>query len=100
MILIPRRWLDSVAEQASLCLHGRTPLKTDILMTWHMLFQQSASGRRKPLASGAINMKDYASAVPTQHTLTIKLNPLTKKIVGAKIKFTLSCVFLREGKAT
>ncbi|KAL3872694.1 hypothetical protein ACJMK2_035903 [Sinanodonta woodiana] len=61
---------------------------------------QSKNGRRKALASAAINMKKYASDVPTQHELHVKLNPCTKKIVSASVKLTLSCVLLREGKAT
>ena len=65
-----------------------------------MYMQQDKSGRRKVLASAAVNMMKYASDIPTQHDLTIKLNPATRKIVSAKIKLTLSCVFLREGKAT
>jgi hypothetical protein len=28
------------------------------------------------------------------------MKPTTKKIVGASLECTLSCVFLREGKAT
>ncbi|XP_053383352.1 EH domain-binding protein 1-like [Mercenaria mercenaria] len=68
---------------------------------WHFVIEnQDKSGRRKVLASAAINMMKYASDVPTQHDLAIKLSPATRKIVSAKIKLTLSCVFLREGKAT
>jgi flagellar assembly factor FliW len=52
------------------------------------------------IASAPVNMKDYASDVPTQHTMTITLKPASKKIVKASIQLTLSCVFLREGKAT
>ncbi|KAK3093307.1 hypothetical protein FSP39_013923 [Pinctada imbricata] len=61
---------------------------------------QARNGRRKILASGPINMKDFASQVPTQHTMKLRLKPATKKIVRASIQFTLSCVFIREGKAT
>ncbi|XP_069114980.1 EH domain-binding protein 1-like isoform X2 [Argopecten irradians] len=60
----------------------------------------SRGGRRKVLATAPINMKDFATQVPTQHTMKLKLKPLTRKIVSASIQFTLSCVFLREGKAT
>ncbi|XP_060562062.1 EH domain-binding protein 1-like isoform X3 [Ruditapes philippinarum] len=68
---------------------------------WHFVIEnQDKSGRRKVLASAAINMMKYASDIPTQHDLTIKLNPASRKIVSARIKLTLSCVFLREGKAT
>ncbi|XP_076099632.1 EH domain-binding protein 1-like isoform X4 [Mytilus galloprovincialis] len=68
---------------------------------WTFLLEdQARGGRRKIIASAPINMKDYASDVPTQHTMTITLKPATKKIVKATIQLTLSCVFLREGKAT
>lgn len=68
---------------------------------WTFLLEdQARGGRRKVIASAPINMKDYASDVPTQHTMTITLKPATKKIVKASIQLTLSCVFLREGKAT
>ncbi|XP_056021424.1 EH domain-binding protein 1-like isoform X8 [Ostrea edulis] len=61
---------------------------------------QSRSGRRKILATAPINIKEFSSSVPTQHTMKLTLKPTTKKIVSASIQFTLSCLFLREGKAT
>ncbi|XP_061165765.1 EH domain-binding protein 1-like isoform X3 [Saccostrea echinata] len=61
---------------------------------------QSRAGRRKILATGPINMKEFASSVPTQHTMKLTLKPTTKKIVNVTLQFTLSCLFLREGKAT
>nr|XP_022330026.1 EH domain-binding protein 1-like isoform X4 [Crassostrea virginica] len=61
---------------------------------------QSRAGRRKILATAPINMKEFASSVATQHTMKLTLRPTTKKIVHASIQFTLSCLFLREGKAT
>lgn len=48
----------------------------------------------------SINMKKYASIEPSQHELQLTFKPTTKKITGAKLECTLSCVFLREGKAT
>ncbi|XP_068234462.1 EH domain-binding protein 1-like protein 1 [Palaemon carinicauda] len=44
-------------------------------------------------------MKQYAG-FSTQHDVKIKLRPLSKKVVSASLDFTLSCLFLREGKAT
>ncbi|XP_064600820.1 EH domain-binding protein 1-like [Liolophura sinensis] len=61
---------------------------------------QTANGRRKILASKSINMKNYASHIPSQTNIKVKLKPATKKVVSASITLTLSCVFLREGKAT
>ncbi len=62
--------------------------------------QQDKKGRKKILASRNINMKDFASLVSTQHEIRVKLKPATKKVVAATLHLTLSCVFIREGKAT
>ncbi|XP_062912156.1 EH domain-binding protein 1 isoform X2 [Mobula hypostoma] len=61
---------------------------------------ESPSGRRKALATSSINMKQYASPMPTQTDVKLKFKPLSKKIVAATLQFSLSCIFLREGKAT
>jgi hypothetical protein len=45
-------------------------------------------------------MRKYASIEPTQHQLVLTFKPTTKKIIGATMECTLSCVLLREGKAT
>ncbi|KFO21168.1 EH domain-binding protein 1 [Fukomys damarensis] len=64
------------------------------------LFKESPSGRRKALATSSINMKQYASPMPTQTDVKLKFKPLSKKVVSATLQFSLSCIFLREGKAT
>uniref|UniRef100_A0A8C3Q904 EH domain binding protein 1 n=1 Tax=Geospiza parvula TaxID=87175 RepID=A0A8C3Q904_GEOPR len=61
---------------------------------------ESPSGRRKALATSSINMKQYASPMPTQTDVRLKFKPLSKKVVAATLQFSLSCIFLREGKAT
>ncbi|XP_008954560.1 EH domain-binding protein 1 isoform X12 [Pan paniscus] len=61
---------------------------------------ESPSGRRKALATSSINMKQYASPMPTQTDVKLKFKPLSKKVVSAALQFSLSCIFLREGKAT
>uniref|UniRef100_A0A8C5M8S3 EH domain binding protein 1 n=1 Tax=Leptobrachium leishanense TaxID=445787 RepID=A0A8C5M8S3_9ANUR len=61
---------------------------------------ESPSGRRKALATSNINMKQYASPMPTQTDVKLKFKPLSKKVVAATLQFSLSCIFLREGKAT
>ncbi|XP_053317372.1 EH domain-binding protein 1 isoform X2 [Spea bombifrons] len=61
---------------------------------------ESLSGRRKALATSNINMKQYASPMPTQTDVKLKFKPLSKKVVSATLQFSLSCIFLREGKAT
>lgn len=58
------------------------------------------AGKRRQLAVAHVNMRKYASIESTQTELQINFKPTTKKITSAKLDCTLSCVFLREGKAT
>ncbi|XP_058835928.1 EH domain-binding protein 1 isoform X2 [Topomyia yanbarensis] len=60
----------------------------------------SQMGKKRLLASATINMRKYASIESTQQTFILELRPVSKKIVSAQLELTLSCVFLREGKAT
>lgn len=61
---------------------------------------KETKGHRKVLASADINLRRFASPTPTQTDLTLKLKPLSVKVVEATLKLSLSCVFVREGKAT
>uniref|UniRef100_A0A673A374 EH domain binding protein 1 like 1 n=1 Tax=Sphaeramia orbicularis TaxID=375764 RepID=A0A673A374_9TELE len=67
---------------------------------WTFVIEGENKGHRKVLASADINMKRFASPTPTQTDLTLKLKPLSVKVVEATLKLSLSCVFVREGKAT
>uniref|UniRef100_A0A8D2JDV6 EH domain binding protein 1 n=1 Tax=Varanus komodoensis TaxID=61221 RepID=A0A8D2JDV6_VARKO len=68
---------------------------------WTFIIEnESPSGRRKALATSNINMKQYASPMPTQTDVKLKFKPLSKKVISATLQFSLSCIFLREGKAT
>ncbi|KAJ8405781.1 hypothetical protein AAFF_G00312180 [Aldrovandia affinis] len=67
---------------------------------WTFVIENETKGHRKVLASVDVNMKKFASSTPTQVDLTLKLKPLSVKVVEATLKLSLSCVFLREGKAT
>ncbi|XP_076639681.1 eps15 homology domain containing protein-binding protein 1 isoform X5 [Colletes latitarsis] len=60
----------------------------------------SSTGKRRHVAATNINMKKYATLESTQQQLKLDLKPTSKKIVKATLECTLSCVFLREGKAT
>lgn len=60
----------------------------------------SQMGKKRLLASATINMRKYASIESTQQTFMLEMRPASKKIVSAQLELTLSCVFLREGKAT
>ncbi|XP_037942380.1 EH domain-binding protein 1-like isoform X2 [Teleopsis dalmanni] len=57
-------------------------------------------GKKRVLASAAINMRKYASVESTQQSFTLTLKPVSRKITSANLELTISCVFLREGKAT
>ncbi|XP_071527981.1 EH domain-binding protein 1 isoform X4 [Panulirus ornatus] len=59
----------------------------------------SSTGKRRQVATAQINMKQYAG-FSTQHDVKVRLRPLSKKVVSAALDLTLSCLFLREGKAT
>ncbi|XP_042368741.1 uncharacterized protein ehbp1l1a isoform X1 [Plectropomus leopardus] len=67
---------------------------------WTFVIENETKGRRKVLASADVNMKKFASATPAQFDVTLKLKPLSVKVVEATLKLNLSCVFLKEGKAT
>ncbi|XP_066599068.1 EH domain-binding protein 1 isoform X1 [Prorops nasuta] len=60
----------------------------------------SQTGKRRHVAAANINMKRYATLESSQQQLKLELKPTSKKIVSASLECTLSCVFLREGKAT
>ncbi|XP_058267734.1 uncharacterized protein ehbp1l1b isoform X3 [Hemibagrus wyckioides] len=61
---------------------------------------ETLKGQRKVLASVDVNLKKFASATVTQTDLTLELKPLSVKVIEATLKLSLSCVFLKEGKAT
>ncbi|XP_046716758.1 EH domain-binding protein 1-like protein 1 isoform X10 [Silurus meridionalis] len=68
---------------------------------WTFLIEnETLKGQRKVLASVDVNLAKFASATVTQTDLTLKLKPLSVKVTEATLKLSLSCVFLREGKAT
>ncbi|KAM3601874.1 uncharacterized protein V6R79_020367 [Siganus canaliculatus] len=67
---------------------------------WTFVIEGENKGHRKVLASVDINLKRFASPMPTQTDLTLTLKPLSVKVVEATLKLSLSCVFVREGKAT
>ncbi|XP_034425460.1 EH domain-binding protein 1-like protein 1 [Hippoglossus hippoglossus] len=67
---------------------------------WTFVIENETKGRRKVLASVDVNMKKYASATSAQYDVTLKLKPMSVKVVEATLKLNLSCVFLKEGKAT
>lgn len=61
---------------------------------------QESRGRTKVLAYAHVNMKQFASAAPAQYDVTLRLKPASTKVLEASLKLRLSCVFLKEGKAT
>uniref|UniRef100_A0A6B2E5H2 Putative ca2+-binding actin-bundling protein n=1 Tax=Phlebotomus kandelakii TaxID=1109342 RepID=A0A6B2E5H2_9DIPT len=68
---------------------------------WTFVVEDTTQMRKKRvLASVSINMRKYASIESTQQSFTLTLKPVSRKITSADLELTLSCVFLREGKAT
>ncbi|XP_075213242.1 eps15 homology domain containing protein-binding protein 1 isoform X3 [Lycorma delicatula] len=68
---------------------------------WTFLVEDvSSTGKRRQLATTSINMRKYASVESTRFELNLDLKPTTKKITACSLECTLSCVLLREGKAT
>lgn len=57
-------------------------------------------GHRKVLATTSVDMVRYASALPFEHELQLKLKPVSRKIKKILLEVSLSSVFLKEGKAT
>ncbi|KAL7737199.1 hypothetical protein ACLKA6_005390 [Drosophila palustris] len=60
----------------------------------------SLLGKKRVLANANINMRKYASIESTQQSFKLNLKPVSRKITSADLDLTISCVFLREGKAT
>ena len=62
--------------------------------------QESSGGRRKPLAQISIDMAKYYSIEAYTNELQLDLKPTSIKVKSCQLEFGLSCVLLREGKAT
>ena len=56
--------------------------------------------KEKVIASQFVNLKLFATIVPSQSQIEVRLQPSSSKVVFATLHLTLSCVFLRQGKAT
>ncbi|MCJ8731697.1 hypothetical protein PDJAM_G00202480 [Pangasius djambal] len=67
---------------------------------WTFIIENETKGQRKVLASVDVNMKKYANATSATFDLTLRLKPLSVKVVDATLKLSLTCIFLKEGKAT
>jgi len=68
---------------------------------WYFVIEdEDPKGRRKVLCSAPINMASFATPTPSQFDLKITLKPASKKVVAGYLQITLSCLFIREGKAT
>ncbi|KAG7330064.1 hypothetical protein KOW79_006286 [Hemibagrus wyckioides] len=67
---------------------------------WTFIIENETKGNRKVLASVDVNMKNYANVTSATFDLTLQLKPLSVKVVDATLKLSLTCIFLKEGKAT
>ncbi|EFX86638.1 hypothetical protein DAPPUDRAFT_44451 [Daphnia pulex] len=94
-------WTVPENKEASITLFGdpRSHDFEDKMWTF-FLEDVSSTGKRRQLASACLNMKLYASMVPSQQPVKLKMTVSSKKIVSASLNLTVSCVFVREGKAT
>lgn len=52
------------------------------------------------LATMAMNMTKYAMIIPAQWEVELRMKPTSKSVVDVVLHLTLSCLFLRRGKAT
>ncbi|GLV42585.1 Eps15 homology domain containing protein-binding protein 1 [Carabus blaptoides fortunei] len=92
---------DAVGAHSATTLERSNPRNELEDKDWTFVIEDvSPNGKRRQIAATNINMKKYASVEPSQHELQLTFKPTTKKITSAKLECTLSCVFLREGKAT
>ena len=57
-------------------------------------------GHRKVLATTSMNLVRYASALPYEHELHLKMKPVSRKIKKVMLEVNISSVFIKEGKAT
>ncbi|KAL9967475.1 hypothetical protein ACROYT_G025700 [Oculina patagonica] len=65
---------------------------------WKILVQNvSASGRRKVILAGNIDIADYITEEPRSCDVTVTLKPMTKNVVSGSLEFTLSSVILEDG---
>ena len=62
--------------------------------------QVDNSGKRKVLATTSINMVRYASSMPYDHDLHLRLKPTSRKVKTVMLEVSLNSKFLKEGKAT
>ena len=62
--------------------------------------QVDRDGHKKVLGTTSVNLIHYASALPFEHELQIKLKPVSCKIKKILLELSLSSVLLKEGKAT
>lgn len=58
------------------------------------------NNKRKVLATASINMVKYASTMPYEHDLHLRLKPVSRKIKTVMLEVSLTSEFLKEGKAT
>ncbi|XP_011498246.1 PREDICTED: EH domain-binding protein 1 [Ceratosolen solmsi marchali] len=111
----PLEWEPSLSDPLKGTIHWPVPDNHTVSVTlfkdprtheledkdWTFVIEDvSSTGKRRHVAALNVNMKKYATLESSQHQLNLDLKPTSKKIVSAKLECTMSCVFLREGKAT
>jgi len=70
---------------------------------WLVLKAEGSAGgkhRDKVIAFQLVNLKLFATIVPSQSQIEVHLQSTSSNVVLGALRLTLSCVFLRQGKAT
>ena len=67
-----------------------------------MIESEDASGKRKLMATGKLNIENYASMDPQneQSIKNFKLKIISTKIKSISLDFSISSQFIKDGKAT
>ncbi|CAG0885806.1 unnamed protein product [Cyprideis torosa] len=95
-------WAEAEIHEFTVTLFGDQRSKEYEDKEWYLVLEDSSgpAGKRRALASAAVNVKEYASDLPNQVELRLALKPVGKKVVRASVQLTVSSILLREGKAT
>jgi hypothetical protein len=94
-------WAEPETIEAAITLYKGPKDKSYENKDWDFsVINIDRDGHRKVLGTASVNMVRYASAIPYEHELNLKLKPVSCKIRKILLELSLSSVFLKEGNAT
>lgn len=111
----PRTWEPSIREPYRGHIVWPVPENVETVITlfrdqrsrefedkdWSFIIEDiSPMGKRRHVAVSQLNMARFVKLETSQTEVVLKFKPLSVKCIEAQLTFTLSCSFLREGKAT